>query len=130
MGKDVVKEVTEVLNGGPMPGSWNDTVVVLIPKVQNPERLKDLHPINLYNVVYKIASKILANRLKLVMLDVISLNQSAFVPGMLITDNVLLAYELTHYMENRGADYYASLKLDISKVYESCRVGVSALDVM
>ena len=33
VGKDVVKEVTEVLNGGPMPGSWNDTVVVLIPKV-------------------------------------------------------------------------------------------------
>ena len=64
VGKDVVKEVTEVLNGGPMPGSWNETVVVLIPKVQKPERLKDLRPISLCNVVYKIASKVLSNRLK------------------------------------------------------------------
>ena len=120
VGKDVVKEVTEVLNGGPMPGSWNETVVVLIPKVQKPERLKDLRPISLCNVVYKIASKVLANRLKRVLPDIISLNQSAFVPGRLITDNVLLAYELTHYMQNkrRGADSYAALKLDMSKAYD------------
>ena len=81
VGKDVVKEVTEVLNGGPMPESWNDTIVVLIPKVQNPERMEDLRPLSLCNVVYKTSSKVLANRLKLVLPDVISLNQSAFFPG-------------------------------------------------
>lgn len=79
-GKDVVKEVKQVLNGGPMPDHWNDMVVVLIPKVKNPDKLKDLRPISLCNVVYKIASKVLANRLKKVLPDVISLNQSAFVP--------------------------------------------------
>jgi len=47
-----------------MPEKWNDRVVVLIPKVQSPERLKDLRPISLCNVVYKIASKVLSNRLK------------------------------------------------------------------
>jgi len=64
VGKDVVREVTALLNGVVMPEGWNDTVVVLIPKVRNPERLKDLRPISLCNVVYKIASKVLSNRLK------------------------------------------------------------------
>jgi hypothetical protein len=119
-GDDVVREVKSVLNGGAMPKGWNETVVVLIPKVPNPEKLKDLRPISLCNVVYKIASKVLSNRLKLVLPDIISLNQSAFVPGRLITDNVLLAYELTHFMQNKrkGLDEYAALKLDMSKAYD------------
>jgi hypothetical protein len=70
--------------------------------------------------VYKVASRILSNRLKLVLPDIISLNQSAFVPGRLITDNVLLAYELTHFMQNKrkGLDEYAALKLDMTKAYD------------
>jgi hypothetical protein len=70
--------------------------------------------------VYKIASKVLSNWLKLILPDFVSLNQSAFVPGRLIIDNVLLAYELTHYMQNKrkGLDEYAALKLDMSKAYD------------
>ncbi|XP_073360394.1 uncharacterized protein [Aegilops tauschii subsp. strangulata] len=87
MGEKVVDEVISVLKGGPMPDGWNDTVVVLIPKVKNPSRIKDLRPISLCNVVYKLCSKVIANRLKLVLPDIISDNQSAFVPGRLTTDN-------------------------------------------
>jgi hypothetical protein len=119
-GQDVVKEVKSLLNGGEMPQGWNETVVVLIPKVPDPEKLKDLRPISLCNVIYKIASKTVANRLKHVLPNIVSLNQSAFVPGRLITDNVLLAYELTHYMQNkrRGLEGCATLKLDMSKAYD------------
>ena len=103
-----------------MPAGWNETVVVLIPKVPNPERLKDLRPISLCNVVYKIASKVLSNRLKVILPDIISLNQSAFVPGRMITDNVLLAYEMTHYMQTKrgGQESFAAVKLDMSKAYD------------
>lgn len=84
-----------------MPKKWNETIIALIPKVQRPERVTDLRPISLCNVLYKIISKVLANRLKVLLPVIISPNQSAFVPGRLISDNILIAYELTHYMKKK-----------------------------
>ncbi|XP_073363561.1 uncharacterized protein [Aegilops tauschii subsp. strangulata] len=57
VGDNIVAEVLNVLNGGPMPEGWNGTCVVLIPKVKSPESMKDLRPISLCNVVYKTVSK-------------------------------------------------------------------------
>ena len=120
MGNKVTAEVLDVLAGGDIPQGWNDTTIVLIPKIQNPEQVKDLRPISLYNVLYKVVSKVLANRLKVVLQVIISTSQSAFVPGRLISDNTLVAYEILHYMRSkrRGKVGYAAVKLDMSKAYD------------
>ena len=92
VGNNVVLAVLDFLNNGNMLLDINHTNIVLIPKVKNPERMSEFRPISLCNVIYKIISKVLANRLKQVLLQIISPTQSAFVLGRLITDNVLVAY--------------------------------------
>jgi hypothetical protein len=120
VGDHVKTEVIDVLNGGSMPVGWNDTTIVLIPKISSSQVLKYFRPISLCNVLYKLISKILANRLKYISPDIIFPSQSALVPGRLITDNVLLSYELTHYLngKKKGKEGLAAIKLDMSKTYD------------
>src|SRR3954462_2669625 len=89
LGEELTDEVLDVINKRKIPQGWNDTNVVLIPKVASPEMITQYRPISLCNVVYKVISKMLANRLKKILPEIISPTQSSFVPGRLITDNVL-----------------------------------------
>ena len=76
--------------------------------------------ISLYNVLYKIIAKTLVNRLKHILPACIGENQSAFVAGRLIFDNVLITYELFHSLKlkNKGKEGLIAVKLNMSKTYD------------
>ena len=120
VGDSVATVVLDYLNSSIMVPVINHTHILPIPKVKSPKKMFDFRPISLCNVIYKIISKILANRLKQILPNIISSTQSAFVPGRLITNNVLVAYETLHTMHSwkKGKKGSLALKLDISKAYD------------
>ena len=112
--------VLDFLNLGISPPNFNETHIVLIPKVKELKKITDYRPINLCNVVYKIASKAIANRLKKVLPSIISETQSAFVHERLIIDNVLAAFETMHRISQKkgGRVGEMALKFDMSEAYD------------
>ncbi|KAL5565121.1 hypothetical protein UlMin_028285 [Ulmus minor] len=99
VGQDVIRTCLGLLNSSCNMGMLNKTIISLIPKVDRPKTMKDFRPISLCSVLYKIISKCLANRLKVFLDDLISENQSAFVGGKLIHDNIIAGYEGIHLMK-------------------------------
>ncbi|XP_075658874.1 uncharacterized protein LOC142628714 [Castanea sativa] len=120
VGNDVIGCELNALNSSVMPCGINETYICLIPKVNSPQKITKFRPISLYNVVYKIISKVLANRLKGVLTEVIDESQSAFVLGRSITDNVLVAFKMMHCIDQRrkGKEALIAVKLNMSKAYD------------
>lgn len=131
VGEDVTKLCLDCLNGGRSVEGINHSLLCLIPKVKNVDRMSDIRPISLCNVIYKCISKALANRLRQVLDSVIDVTQSAFIPGKLITDNAMVGFECLHALRrkvNGKKKGFMALKLDMSKAYD--KVELSFLDGM
>lgn len=115
VGDEVCHAVLFILNF-----DLNFTYIALIPKTKNPTKVTEFRLISLCNVMYKIISKVIANRLKVVLPHLISQNESAFILGRLIIDKILVEYETVHTMYTCmwGNVSYMAIKLDMSEAYE------------
>lgn len=102
-----------------LPKRINSTVLALIPKKKKALEMKDYRHIACCNVLYKVVSKIIANRLKPFLPRIISTNQSAFIQGRLLMENVLLATELVKDYHKENVSLRCAMKIDISKAFDS-----------
>ncbi|GJU58679.1 hypothetical protein Tco_1236445 [Tanacetum coccineum] len=119
VGQDVCNAIQDFFRNGKLLKESNHTFLALIPKVATPVKVNDYRPISCCNVIYKCISKILTNRIIEGIKEVVSENQSAFVPGRRISDNILITQELMHnYHRNRGSPRCA-FKVDIQKAYDT-----------
>ncbi|KAB2635784.1 hypothetical protein D8674_026318 [Pyrus ussuriensis x Pyrus communis] len=120
VGVDVIVAIQSLFYSVRVLKQINYTHIALIPKVKAPKDVAQFRPISFCNVLSKIASKVMANRLKFILTRITSLAQSAFVLGRLISDNSLLASMISNFLskKRRGKKRFLSLKLDISKAYD------------
>lgn len=119
LGPVVSEAMVNALNIGTIPFHLNLIFITLIPKKKRPECIADFRSISLCNVLYKLVAKVLANRLKNILPNIIFPSQSAFVPRRIISNNILVAFEIMHFLNHKrgGKEGYMSLKLNISKAY-------------
>ncbi|KAK4404556.1 Retrovirus-related Pol polyprotein from type-2 retrotransposable element R2DM [Sesamum angolense] len=116
--EDVFDAVIKFFHGVEMSKGFTATTISLIPKTVSPTCWSEYQSISLCNVTNKICTKLMTIRLGHVLPKVLSLSQSGFVPGRLLSDTVLLAQELIYSLESRRPEANVVFKLDMAKAYD------------
>ncbi|KAI0492207.1 hypothetical protein KFK09_026474 [Dendrobium nobile] len=116
---DVSRAILHFFATNSMCQSWKDTLVVLIPKMDNANLPSKFRPISLCQTFYKVVAKVLINRLKPVLSNLISEEQGAFVPGRSITSHGLLAQEvMSKFKCSKQKAGMMTIKVDMEQAYD------------
>jgi hypothetical protein len=119
VGDSTTKYLEDIFQKRTIPPKLNETLVCLIPKVGKPELIQQFRPIGLCNTIYKAITKVLVNRLKPYLSDVVHPLQASFVPGRKASDNVILVQEIIHSMSiSRSKIGNMAIKIDLEKAYD------------
>ncbi|KAL2252949.1 UNVERIFIED_CONTAM: putative mitochondrial protein [Sesamum indicum] len=119
VGQEVTRAVLDFFAIGRLLKQINSTLVTLIPKVHTPMSVVDFRPISCCTVLYKIITKLIVQRLSVVLDKLVSSCQSAFILGRSIGDNVMLAQELFSGYNQARLPPRCALKVDIRKAYDT-----------
>ncbi|GJV14338.1 RNA-directed DNA polymerase, eukaryota, reverse transcriptase zinc-binding domain protein [Tanacetum coccineum] len=119
VGDEVCLAIKEFFRNGKLLGEVNSTLISLIPKTSTPNKVSEFRPIACCNVLYKCISKILTNRIKSGLEKVVHINQSAFIPGRHIQDNILIAQELLRGYNRKNGPKRCAMQIDIQKAYDT-----------
>ncbi|KAL4296842.1 hypothetical protein GQ457_12G018520 [Hibiscus cannabinus] len=104
--------------GDDIDKSFNQSFIVLIPKIRNPVAIEDFRPISLVGCVYKLLAKVLARHLSSIVDEFMGEQQFAFRPGMQILDCSLIANEVIDYTRSKGLEGVV-FKVDFNKAYDT-----------
>lgn len=119
LGPSIVQFVKDVFSNHELIGSMNNTLLTLIPKHMELARAADFRPIALCNVIYKVVTKVVSNRIRHILPHIISGFQSSFIRGRNTTDNTLILQEMVHSMQHISSNKgFMVVKLDLQKTYD------------
>lgn len=116
---DLINVVQEFFGSEWLYKAVNCTLVTLIQKSSTAKTMKDMKPISCCTTVYKIISKVLTMRLSKVINEVVDESQSAFLPGKVIHDNILIAHELIRGYERKHISPRCAIQMDLQKAYDT-----------
>ncbi|GAU48100.1 hypothetical protein TSUD_133200 [Trifolium subterraneum] len=116
---DVVNAVTQFFTDAWILPNYNSNTLVLIPKTSNADSIDQYRPIALANFKHKIITKVLADRLAIVLPSIISQEQRAFIHGRKIADCICLTSEVVNLLHNKSFGGNVALKVDISKAFDT-----------
>ncbi|GJV32300.1 RNA-directed DNA polymerase, eukaryota [Tanacetum coccineum] len=120
VGMDVCRAVKAFFISSQFPKGCNPSFIALIPKIMDVKLVKEFRPISLIGCQYKIVGKILVNCLSMVIGDLISMEQSAFVRGRQILDGPMILSEVIAWC-NHKKNKTMIFKVDFEKAYDSVR---------
>ncbi|XP_073138423.1 uncharacterized protein [Henckelia pumila] len=112
-----VRFFEQLLTGTPLPRSVTATTLIIIPKTEYAQRWSNFRPISLCNVIDKIITKIITIRLSRILPKIISISQSGFVAGRLISDNILLDQEMVNHLNYLIRGGNVCMNLHMAKAY-------------
>ena len=119
VGESFCKVIKDVFRSQYIPAEINRTLLVLIPKTENPTSFTMYRPISLCIVAYKMITKIIANRLQEILPNLIGPHQTSFVPGRHITESIIVAKEIIHSMRRKkGRQGFMAITVDLEKAYD------------
>lgn len=117
---DLMGVMQALFNGQMIPKYFSHSCIVLLPKVNNPNKMTEFRTISLSNFTSKIISKLVSNRLSPILPNLISPNQSRFVKGRRISENIMLAQEIIHHIKKPNIGSNVIIKLTWLKPMTGC----------